>query len=73
MSTNKLIREVKRGATKLGAKVTESKNLAGHIRLVIHHEDGRDQKLVMASSPRVYEATLANTLAWIKRFKEGRT
>lgn len=72
MSTNKLVREFKRRVTALGCKVISAQNNSGHVDVLLHHADGREQKLTMAGSPRDMNHTLTNTLTWVKRFKENR-
>jgi hypothetical protein len=73
MSTLKIVRDLSKRLKVLGIQMIEvPKNHKGHLRFDLTHTDGRVQRLILPSSPRVEEDAIENAMQAAKKFAAGR-
>lgn len=67
MSTQKLIRELRRSLKTLGAEMTTMRIHNGHVQFTVIYQD-QERRLTMGGSPRDEDRTLVAVLAETRRF-----
>lgn len=72
MSTTKLKKNVLRSIKAEGFEVLSTAVHRGHLVFEVAHADGRQQRLVVAGTPKITEVAINNALRDVRRFaREG--
>lgn len=71
MSTQKMIREIKRQAAKLDVRITYRHTGKGHMKAVAHFEDGRTHVFTIASSPTDEDVAIERTIHELRKVKDS--
>ena len=72
MSTLKMIRELRRQAAEMGARITYRTSAKGHMRATATFDDGRKHVFTIVSSPTDADVTIARLVRELRKFKDGR-